>query len=692
MKISPVAVAAVSALAGGTFFVGSILQKLSSEVDDLQRQVKVLSGSSSSSSFSSSTEAEPRALQRNNPKKLNEIVAETCTGPCALSYAKDFGAIGDGETDDTEAIKRAIEFAAKSIKEEGVSGGTVILGPGVFRTSDTLNVPGGVTLQGQGYGSDPTEELYASGGSFISYCGEEYAVKVTGDGAALRNFALYDRYLIEEGCTMEAQGGILVEADSITTESVSVSRVLVHKFETGTALELSAKNGGIISHSVFDDLKIIDAKVGINISALDENSYVISNRFHDGVIKTDKNTMEYAIYAEGLAHRRVDDIQFWSTSIIPDITAMAHVYIKGEGTNLNLQRVRIEGPGMLEANAGGLPRPLVVIEEESSRNIMNGILEPTNVQALLSRNPGIDFVTPKWVGVSSSEVNMFDNAPFHSVNQKDIASWELTGPDDYEITKQPDSETLYPDHNVVLIAVPEYDMITLQPKNELPLNQAEASYTFGVYAKSDIPNSIVALDCRQDEVKSIGHSGGGGWEFIGLSAFNQNYWALADAEAKNPCPAFEISGEVEITAPTFAYGEVKVIPGADLVSSSGAAFFGPLAFGTAMINLPAPGEPGAEDGELTLTNEGNIFKIKARPDNEVPRTIQSINKSNADWFKEGTLVTLLFEQEGTRVEHSEDIKLLGEEDFVASKVATLTLLAEAEGKLTEVTRNTLSLD
>jgi len=327
---------------------------------------------------------------------------------------------------------------------------------------------------------------------------------------------------------------------------------------------------------------------------------------------------------------------------------------------------------------------------------MNGILEPTHVQALRSQNPDIDFVTPKWVGVSSSQVNLFDNAPFYSVNETDIASWKLTGAESYKITKQPDTEKLYSDHNVLRIKLDKKEPVTLQPKYELPWSIAEANYTFGMYARSDVRDSIVAVDSCQNEVKSAGHSGGGGWEFIGALARNQNYWAAANTKEKKdttyqaPCPAFKITGDVDITAPTFAYGKDKAMPGASLVSSASATFFGPITMGIATINPPLSGKSGAKKGELTLPKEGNIFKIKALPENRSPWIVRSINKSEANWFKEGTLTTLMFEQEGTAVKHSEDIKLLGGEDFVAAKYSTLTLLAEEEGKFTEVTRNTFS--
>lgn len=55
--------------------------------------------------------------------------------------AQDFGAKGDGQSDDTPALQAALDKA-------GDLGGAVGLPPGQYRCKGTLNVPAGVTLQG----------------------------------------------------------------------------------------------------------------------------------------------------------------------------------------------------------------------------------------------------------------------------------------------------------------------------------------------------------------------------------------------------------------------------------------------------------------------------------------------------------------------------------------------------------------
>ncbi|MCB7130403.1 MAG: hypothetical protein J3T61_12795, partial [Candidatus Brocadiales bacterium] len=79
-------------------------------------------------------EANPRvnALVR----RANEIVS-----------VKDFGAKGDGVTDDTTAIQAAIDAAGSA------SGGIVFFPPGFYKTTSALTVTAGIIVQGSGLGA-----------------------------------------------------------------------------------------------------------------------------------------------------------------------------------------------------------------------------------------------------------------------------------------------------------------------------------------------------------------------------------------------------------------------------------------------------------------------------------------------------------------------------------------------------------
>lgn len=66
---------------------------------------------------------------------------------------KDFGAVGDGVTDDTSAIQAALDYAAQSVEEiiankVDVATAKVFIPSGKYKTTATLTVGEGVTLEG----------------------------------------------------------------------------------------------------------------------------------------------------------------------------------------------------------------------------------------------------------------------------------------------------------------------------------------------------------------------------------------------------------------------------------------------------------------------------------------------------------------------------------------------------------------
>ena len=66
--------------------------------------------------------------------------------------AMDFGAKGDSHTDDSKALTQALAAASET-------GGTVILQPGFFIISKTLELPSGVSLRGSGNGATTIQVL-----------------------------------------------------------------------------------------------------------------------------------------------------------------------------------------------------------------------------------------------------------------------------------------------------------------------------------------------------------------------------------------------------------------------------------------------------------------------------------------------------------------------------------------------------
>ena len=93
------------------------------------RQVDTATVPASSVTF---TQAGTGAVASNVNTKLQEVVS-----------VKDFGAVGDGVTDDTAAIQAAIDSL-------GNSGGTILIPEGTYLISSTLNLTKKTTLTGEG--------------------------------------------------------------------------------------------------------------------------------------------------------------------------------------------------------------------------------------------------------------------------------------------------------------------------------------------------------------------------------------------------------------------------------------------------------------------------------------------------------------------------------------------------------------
>lgn len=141
-----------------------------------------------------------------------------------------------------------------------------------------------------------------------------------------------------------------------------------------------------------------------------------------------------------------NDNKFYGTCIEPPDTDVAHVYVTGSRTNLRLHDVR------LEATAKSMDRPIVIIDDSSYGNVMDGVLGHTHVSANLNRNPGVDLMSLKSVGLDPAPANIYWNAAFKGYNGPGsvMPGWSLVG-SNANLTTMTDAEMLYPDHHVISV-------------------------------------------------------------------------------------------------------------------------------------------------------------------------------------------------------------------------------------------------
>ncbi|MDO5531068.1 glycosyl hydrolase family 28-related protein [Sutterella sp.] len=99
---------------------------------------------------------------------------------------KDFGAVGDGETDDTAAIQAAIDRA------ESVGGGTVLLPAGTYLAT-SITLKGGVYVVGGGYDVTQLKQIAGTNGDFVKTDGFDESAELLHFG--LSNLEIDGSYL-----------------------------------------------------------------------------------------------------------------------------------------------------------------------------------------------------------------------------------------------------------------------------------------------------------------------------------------------------------------------------------------------------------------------------------------------------------------------------------------------------------------
>ena len=113
---------------------------------------------------------------------------------------------------------------------------------------------------------------------------------------------------------------------------------------------------------------------------------------------------------------------------------------------------------------------------------------------------------------------------------------------------------------------------------------------------------------------------------------------------------------------------------------------GTFTLGGAIGTPPAP-ELNTPYFWVLPKNEGNVYMMEMQGD--PLRHIHRLNHSTADRFPSGTVITMVFEEAGTRVKSSAYIKLLNNQDFVSSAQSSLTLITKGSATWYEVSRNTV---
>ncbi|MFK7946100.1 MAG: glycosyl hydrolase family 28-related protein [Saprospiraceae bacterium] len=573
----------------------------------------------------------PRALYAENAGNVNSSKFGI--------YVTDFGAIGDGSADDTDAFEAAIDSAF-------ITGATLYIPRGVYKITRTLEVKAGVVIQGESAGSEPLQTPH--NGSLIWYEGNGFAFKITGHNANVRDLIIRDK------SSNQATGGLQLLADGYALETVQLSNLLISGFTNGAGIQLEAKNSGGIAYITMYGLRIRHAKVGIHIKE-DASSYVNSNAFYHCQISG--GGFDYGLLIDG-GNNNV----FHGLIIEPPSTNEGHLVVN-EGEIIG-NEIRIEG------NSQGATKPLIYFETGTKDSKLTGTY--AGGLTLDKGNNYIGLRSGKAIQYRNSNVNKFKNATFFTPNGTTIQDWDITGTGVYFQVLSPE---LTENHNVLKITIPAGTIMRIEPSalarpqvKDLPMYD---QVNFGFHAKVSQNNiAYTATNAPQGWAASTAHSGSGEWEFVGMNAVvNRSTAAIFRFEVNNTTGG---TITVYLSTPTLTFGNQLPTLDESPLFASGGTLTGQLTHAMATVTTPG-------NGFLTLPLNANYFEITNT------QTIFRINHLTADRVPKGTVITLLFNQSGTNVSNSGYLLLKG--GFTSVTNSSLTLISNGNGTWREVNRN-----
>jgi hypothetical protein len=553
---------------------------------------------------------------------------------------KDFGATGDGVADDYQEFKAVLDSAEKT-------GAKVLVPAGTYRLSKTLILRDGVTLLGEGMGSDPLQTPF--NGSLLLYEGNGYGIKVEGHNAGVRDI------VVRDNSNGSANGGISVTANGRLVENVNLSNVLISNFIGGTGLRLFAKNAGGIAYAAFNNVRVRNAKKGIQINDDSNGSFVNSNNFYNCVISGGG-------FTHGLLIQAGNNNTFYSTVIEPPSTTKGHIVVtNGEIVG---QEIRVEG----NKQAAGVP--LILFNAATKNSTLTGIY--AGGLTLDKGNNFINMSSGKAIHFKNDNHNRFRNSIFSSCAMNELHCWDVTG-------TGVNIEVLVPEltekHNVIKLTIPAGVTATINPDSEANPKRGSLKLfnqvNFGFYVKTNQANKVFATtNAPLGQTNSTPHTGSNNWEFVGMQAeVNQTTTPFYRLQIENTTGANMI---VFVTTPTLSFGNQLPTLEPEPLSANGGIIDGQLS--NAFISTSVP-----VGGFLSLPLTANYYEILN------VETINRINHTVADRTHKGTVVTLLFNNAGVNVTNSAYIIL--KSGFTAIENGSLTLISNGDGTWREVDRN-----
>jgi hypothetical protein len=315
----------------------------------------------------------------------------------------DFGAKGDGRTDNTAAIQRAFDEAAKT-------GATVFIPEGVFNHSGVLRARG-IDIEGVGDASHLRATTPTAS-----------AIHLTGDGPSIQ-----DVMISVVGVTKRINGydngGITLigatnfRVEDVTIDSPAATGILLHAARDGVVKDNTVRNTGADSIHMVDESRNLVIENNHIIRSGDDGISVVSYGKHGGPV-TDivvrNNLVEDNKWARGLSVVGGERIQLLDNTV-KSPADHAGIYIAQEDSydTLGVRDVTVSGNRLIDAGGTKTGHGAITVYSAGTRGIEGVRFEDNWIEQ--SRKHGVTINGSKVNGIAL-DANVFDGGPTSAVH------------------------------------------------------------------------------------------------------------------------------------------------------------------------------------------------------------------------------------------------------------------------------------